>query len=87
MRQIAEDRELDWHPRSHAVQCVVADASERASARLEDALDWLLRASAAIGAGSQKPESRICTVRTTDHRYGKGSPFNYPQDDHGTRIK
>ena len=41
MRQIAEDNQLDWYPRSAAVQCVVADASDRGPAQLEDAIDWL----------------------------------------------
>jgi hypothetical protein len=61
MRQIAEDRELDWYPRSCAVQCVVADASEREFARLEDALDWL---AALCADTTQDPEFRVMAAHS-----------------------
>jgi hypothetical protein len=41
MRQIAEDNQLDWYPRSHAVECVVAAAGDRGPAQLENAINWL----------------------------------------------
>lgn len=41
MRQIAEDNQLDWYPRSHAIECVVADASERDATQLEETINWL----------------------------------------------
>ena len=61
MRQIAEDKELDWYPRSHAVQCVIADASEGEPARLEDAIDWL---AALCADASQNPEFRIISAHS-----------------------
>jgi len=41
MRQIAENTQLDWYPRSHAVECVVAAAGDRGPAQLENAINWL----------------------------------------------
>jgi len=41
MRQIAENNELDWYPRSHAVECVLAGNHEAGPAQLEAAIDWL----------------------------------------------
>jgi uncharacterized protein YecA (UPF0149 family) len=41
LRRIAQDRALDWYPRSHAVECVLADALEQGPTRLGAALDWL----------------------------------------------
>ena len=65
MRQIAEDNQLDWHPRSHAVQCVVADAGDRGPAQLEDAINWL--ASLCVDE-SQDPEFRVMAGHTLlDH--------------------
>jgi hypothetical protein len=61
MRQIAEDNQLDWYPRSHAVECVVADAGDRSPAQLEDAIDWL--ASLCIDE-SQDPEFRVMAGHT-----------------------
>ncbi|MGB5443294.1 MAG: SEC-C metal-binding domain-containing protein, partial [Gammaproteobacteria bacterium] len=65
MRQIAEDNQLDWYPRSHAVECVVADAGDRGLAQLEDAIDWL--ASLCIDE-SQDQEFRVMAGQTLlDH--------------------
>ena len=65
MRQIAEDNQLDWYPRSAAVQCVVAAAGERGPVQLEDAIDWL--ASLCIDE-SQDPEFRVMAGHTLlDH--------------------
>ena len=65
MRQIAEDNQLDWYPRSHAVECVVADAGDRGPAQLGDAIDWL--ASLCIDE-SQDPEFRVMAGHTLlDH--------------------
>lgn len=41
LRRIAEDRTLEWYPRCHAVECVLAEASEQGAARLAAALDWI----------------------------------------------
>ena len=70
MRQIAEDGELHWYPRSHAVQCVLADASEGEPARLEEAIDWL---AAFLADASQNPEFRI----TAGH-----SLLDHPRERH-----
>ena len=70
MRQIAEDNQLDWYPRSHAVQCVVADAGDRGPAQLEDAIDWL--ASLCVDE-SQNPEFRVMAGHTL---------LDYPRERH-----
>jgi SEC-C motif/Uncharacterised protein family (UPF0149) len=41
LRRIAEERALDWYPRSHAVECVLAEASEQGPTQLDAALDWV----------------------------------------------
>jgi uncharacterized protein YecA (UPF0149 family) len=65
MRQIAADNQLDWYPRSHAVECVVADAGDRGPAQLEEAIDWL--ASLCVDE-SQDPEFRVMAGHTLlDH--------------------
>jgi hypothetical protein len=56
MLKIAEDRGLDWYPRTYAIQCVLADAGEGEPARLEDVIDWL---AALCSDESQNPEFRI----------------------------
>jgi hypothetical protein len=56
MRQIAEDNQLDWYPRTHAIECVMADASERDATQLEKAIDWL---ASLCADDSQDPEFRI----------------------------
>jgi hypothetical protein len=70
MAQIAEDRELDWYPRSHAVQCVLASAGEGDSARLEEAIDWL---AALCADESQKLEFRVIAAH---------SLLDHPRDRH-----
>jgi hypothetical protein len=65
MLEIVENRELDWYPRSHAVQCVLADASEKNPARLEEAIDWL---AALCSDESQDKEFRIMAAHNLlDH--------------------
>ena len=65
MRQIAEDHQLDWYPRSQAVECVVADAGDRGPAQLEEAIDWL--ATLCVDE-SQDPEFRVMAGHTLlDH--------------------
>jgi hypothetical protein len=70
MMQIAEDRELDWDPRSHAVECVLASAGEGDSARLEEAIDWL---AALCADESQDPEFRVMSAH---------SLLDHPRDRH-----
>jgi hypothetical protein len=70
MLRIAEDRELDWYPRSHAVQCVLAGASEGKPARLEEAIDWL---AALCADESQNPEFRIMAAHAL---------LDYPRERH-----
>jgi uncharacterized protein YecA (UPF0149 family) len=65
MRQIAEDNQLDWYPRTHAIECVVADASERNATQLEEAIDWL---ASLCTDQSQDPELRVMAGHTLlDH--------------------
>jgi hypothetical protein len=70
MLKIAEDRELDWYPRTYAVQCVLADASEGEPARLEDAIDWL---AALCSDECQNPEFRIMAAHHL---------LDYPRERH-----
>jgi hypothetical protein len=65
MRQIAEDNLLDWYPRAHAIECVVADASERDATQLEAAIDWL---ASLCADQSQDPGLRVMAGHTLlDH--------------------
>jgi hypothetical protein len=65
MRQIAEDNQLDWYPRTHAIECVVADASERDATQQEEAIDWL---ASLCADQSQDPEFRVMAGHTLlDH--------------------
>jgi hypothetical protein len=65
MMQIAEDRGLEWYPRSHAVQCVLASAGEGNSTRLEEAIDWL---AALCADESHDPEFRVIAAHSLlDH--------------------
>jgi len=65
MRKIAEDNQLDWYPRSHAIECVVADARERDATQFEEAIDWL---ASLCADESQDPEFRVMAGHTLlDH--------------------
>ena len=70
MLQIAQDRQLDWYPRAHAVQSVLASASERDPARLEEAIDWL---AALCSDESQDPEFRVMAAHNL---------LDYPRERH-----
>ena len=70
MRQIAEDNQLDWYPRSHAIECVVADTSERDSTQLEEAIEWL---ASLCADESQDPEFRVMAGHTL---------LDYPRERH-----
>ena len=41
LREIAEDRSLDWYARAEAIDCVLADAAEQGAPELDEAIDWL----------------------------------------------
>lgn len=40
-REIAEDQDLGWYPRSHAAECYVAASVKQGNVQTEAALDWL----------------------------------------------
>jgi len=70
LRQIAEDRNLDWYARTNAVDCVLADATQQGSAELEEALDW---AAALCADATEDAGFRVMTT---------GSLLNQPRPRH-----
>ena len=56
MRRIAEDPGNAWYPGAQAIDCVLAEATDRGSDQREDALDWL---ATMCGDPSEDPGFRV----------------------------
>jgi len=61
LRDLCEDRSLDWYIRANATDAVIAAAQHRSESALEHALDWLAR----IAADEQEDwDLRLCCGNT-----------------------
>jgi hypothetical protein len=59
LRELAQDRSVDWYMRAEAVEAVLARGAQQGEARLDEALDW----AAAIAADeSEDWDVRLCAA-------------------------
>ncbi len=61
LKSIAENCKIRWYARWQAIDCVLADAGERGTAELEQAIDWL---AALCGDHSEDDEFRVMAGHT-----------------------